>query len=75
MEISFGNLNFSYSSNMWKKVQKRAVHNLRDRTYNNRLVELNLSSLKYQRHQGDMIMIYQLLHHNLNVDPSDLLTL
>ena len=53
-----------------EKVQKRAtrlVHDLGDRTYNNRLAELNLPSLKYQRHRGDMIMIYQLLHHNLNV--------
>ena len=64
-----------------EKVQKRAtrlVHDLRDRTNNNHLAVLNLPSLKYQRHQGDMIMIYQLqcvLHHNLNVDPSDLILL
>jgi len=46
----------------------RLIHDLCDRTYsyNNRLV---LPSLKYQRHRGDMIMIYQLQ------DPSDLLTL
>ena len=63
---------------MWKKCKKRAtrlVHDLRDRTYNSRLVELNLPSLKYWKHRGDMIMIYQLLHHNLNVDPSDLLAI
>ena len=77
MEISFGDLHFSYTSNMWKKCKKRAtrlVHDLCDCTYNNRLVELNLPSLKYRRHQGDKIMIYQLLHHSLNVDPSNLLT-
>ena len=47
-----------------QKVQKRAtrlVHDLRDRTYNNHLVEVNLPLLKYRRHRGDMIIIYQLL--------------
>ena len=38
------------------------------------LVELNLPSLKYWRLRGDMIIIYQLLHNNLNTDPSELLT-
>ena len=54
-----------------EKVQRRAtklIHNLQDYTYDDRLVELNLPSLKYQRHCCDMIMIYQLLHNNLNVD-------
>ena len=61
-----------------EKVQKRAtrlVHDLCNHAYENRLVELNLPSLKYQKHWGAMIMIYQLLHHKLNVNPSDLLTL
>ena len=54
-----------------EKVQRRAtklIHNLQDYTYDDRLVELNLPSLKYQRRRCDMIMIYQLLHNNLNVD-------
>lgn len=61
-----------------EKVQRRAtrlVHDLRDHAYNNRLEELNLPSLNYRRRRGDMIMIYQLLHHNLNVEPTDLFTL
>ena len=56
-----------------EKVQKRAtrlVHDLCNHAYENRLVELNLPSLKYQKHWGAMIMIYQLLHHKLNVNPS-----
>jgi len=64
------------ASCMWEKAT-RLVHDLCEHTYNNvnRLVELNLPSLKYRGHWGDMIMIYQILHHNLNVNQSDLLTL
>jgi len=77
METSFGGPVFVLDQQHVEKEQKRAtrlVHDLCDRTYNSHLVELNFPSLKYRRHWGDMIMIYQLLH-NLNVDPSDLLTL
>ena len=56
-----------------QKGANRLVHGLC--AYGDCLVELNLPSLKYRRHRGDMIMIYQLLHHNLNADSSDLLTL
>jgi len=61
-----------------EKVQRRAtklIHNLHDRTYDDRLVKLNLPSLKYRRRRGDMIMIYQLLHNNLNIDSSELLSI
>ena len=61
-----------------EKVQRRAtrlVHDIRNHAYNNRLEGLSLPSLTYQRRQGDMVMIYQLLQHNLNVEPSDLFTL
>jgi len=58
-----------------EKVEKRLVYDLWDHVYDNRLAELNLPSLKHRRSQGDMIMIYQLLHHNLNVKPTVLLTL
>ena len=56
-----------------EKVQKRARYVIFATVliYNSR----NLPSLKYRRHQGDMTMIYHLLHLNLNVDPSDLLTI
>jgi len=79
-DLEYGNI-IAYiclrSASCGKSAKKatRLVHDLRDHTYNNCLVELNLPSLKYQRHQGAMIMIYQLLHHNLNVNQSDLLTL
>jgi len=61
-----------------EKVQRRPtrlVYDIRDHAYNNHLEELNLPSLNYRRCRGDMIMIYHLLHHNLNVEPSDLFTL
>ena len=48
-----------------EKVQRRAtklIHNLQDYTYDDHLVELNLPPLKYRRHRGDMIIIYQLLY-------------
>ena len=61
------------ASEVMQKGTNRLVHGLC--AYGNCLVELNLPSLKYRRHRSDMIMIYQLLHHNLNADLSDLLTL
>ena len=53
----------------------KLIHNLQDYDHDDCLVELNLPSLKYQRRRGDIIMIYQLLHNNLNVDSSELPTI
>ena len=53
-----------------EKVQKKSYQigtYLCGRAYDNYFVELNL--------KDDMIMIYQLLHHNLNIEPSDVLNL
>ena len=58
---------------MLEKVQKRAtrlVPSLRELPYAERLLHLRLSSVYYRRKQGDMILVYQILHGLLNVDAS-----
>jgi len=47
------------------KVQRRAtkqVKSLRGLSYEQRLRKLNLSTLRYRRHRGDMIEVYKILH-------------
>ena len=59
-----------------EKVQRRAtklINDLQDRTYDDRLAVLSLPSLQYRRKRGDMVMTYQLLHNNLDLDTSELL--
>ena len=58
----------------YRESATKVIHNLQNYAYGDHLVELNLPLLKYRRRRGDMIMIYQLLHNNLNVDPSEFLT-
>lgn len=61
-----------------EKVQRRAtklIHGLYYTSYFDRLVTLNLPSLQYRRFRGDMIIVYQLLHKQLNIDTSDLFTI
>jgi len=58
-----------------EKVQRRAtklISDLQNCTYDDQLAELNLSSLKYCRQCGDVIIAYQLLHNNLNIETSDM---
>ena len=60
-----------------KKVQRRAtklINDLQDWKYDDRLAVLNLPSLQYHRKRGDMIMVYQLLHNNLDLGTSELFT-
>ena len=48
-----------------EKVQRRAtklVASLRDMTYQERLQALDLPSLVYRRHRGDMIEVYKFIH-------------
>jgi len=62
---------------MSEKVQKRAtqlIPSLRDLPCSERLACLRLPSLYYRRKQGDMILVYQLLHGMLYVDASTLFT-
>ena len=53
-----------------ERVQRRApkmIQPLRDLPYHTRLHQLNLPSLTYRRRRGDMIIIYQITHHLLNI--------
>jgi len=48
-----------------EKVQKRAtkqVKQLKHLHYSERLTRLNLPTLRYRRHRGDMIEVYKILH-------------
>ena len=52
------------------RVQRRAtrmIQPLRDLPYHTRLHQLNLPSLTYRRRRGDMIIMYQITHHLLNI--------
>ena len=57
-----------------ERVQRRAtklVSNIRILTYPERLRRLRLPSLYYRRRRGDMLMIYQLLQGQVDLDPDD----
>jgi len=63
---------YTSDQRMLEKVQKCAsrliVSSSRDLPYSERLAHLCLPSLYYRRRQGDMILVYQLLHGMLDVD-------
>jgi len=57
---------------MIEKVQKHATHmisNLKNLPYEERLRALNLPSLYYHCKRGDMILVYQIFHGLVNVNP------
>jgi len=56
-----------------EKVQRRAtkqVKSQRGLSYEQRLKKLNLPTLKYRRHRGDMIEVYKILHGIYDTDIS-----
>jgi len=56
-----------------EKVQRREteqVKSLRGLSYEQRLKKLNLPTLKYRRHHGDMIEVYKILHGIYDTDIS-----
>jgi len=56
-----------------EKVERRAtkqVKSLRGLSYEQQLKKLNLPTLKYRRHRGDMIEVYKILHGIYNTDIS-----
>ena len=53
-------------------MQRRAtkcVQDLSSLEYDERLVTLKLPTLSYQRHRADMIMVYNILQENVNLQP------
>ena len=63
---------FSKDKEMIEKVQKRAtrmISSLKNLPYEERLRALNLPSLYYRRKRGDMILVYQIFHGLVNVNP------
>ena len=56
-----------------EKVQRRAtklVTSIRNLPYNERLSILKLPSLYYRRRRGDMILVYQIFHGLIDINPS-----
>ena len=56
-----------------EKVQRRAtklVTSIRELPYNERLSTLKLPSLYYRRRRGDMILVYQIFHGLIDINPS-----
>jgi hypothetical protein len=61
-----------------EKVQRRAtkmIPTLRNKSYEERLLALNLFSLEQRRSRGDMIEVWKILNGRENIDMNELLTL
>ena len=60
--------------NILESVQRRATRYVQDISnlpYHDRLLHLNLPTLSYCRYRADMIMTYNILHNNINLDPNE----
>ena len=60
--------------NILESVQRRATRYVQDISnlpYHDRLLHLNLPTLSYRRYRVDMIMTYNILHNNINLDPNE----
>ena len=60
--------------NIIESVQRQATRYVQDISnlpYHDRHLHLNLSTLSYRRFRADMIMIYNMLHNNVNLDPNE----
>jgi len=56
-----------------EKIQKRATRliiELKHKPYKERLIHLNLPTLKYRRLRGDMIEVFKIIHNIYNVKVS-----
>jgi len=68
--------NFGYLTDMAKieKVQRRAtrmLHNIRNLSYEERLLHLNLPSLSYRQFRGDMLTTFQILNGYVDLDATE----
>ena len=60
--------------NILESMQRRAtryVQDISNLTYHDRLLHQNLPILSYHRYRADMIMTYNILHNNINLDPNE----
>ena len=62
---------FHFSS--WRECKEdratKCVQDLSSLEYDERLVTLKLPTLSYRRHRADMIMVYNILQGNVNLQP------
>ena len=59
--------------NILEKVQRRAVmmvSNMRGKTYEERLLEANMTTLETRRHRGDLIQMYRIMSGKDDVSPN-----
>jgi len=54
---------------MMERVQRRATKDLSSLEYDQHLVTLKLPTLTYRRHQADMIMVYNIMQGNIDLQP------
>ena len=57
---------------MMERVQRRATKCIQDLSsleYDQRFVTLKLPTLTYQRHRADMIMVYNIMQGNVDLQP------
>ena len=61
-----------YTCDMMERVQRRATKCIQDLSsleYDQCLVTLKLPTLAYQRHRADMIMVYNIMQGNVDLQP------
>ena len=64
--------NYIKDCDVMERVQRRAtkcVQDLSSLYYDERLVTLKLCTLSYRRHRADMIMVFNILNRNVNLQP------
>ena len=59
--------NYIGDCNMMERVQRRATKCIQDLEYDQRLVTLKLPTLTYRRHRADMIMVYNIMQGNVDL--------
>ena len=52
----------------FRREQQNSLHRVKKLSYKDRLIYLNLPTLKFRRARGDMIEVYKILHHLYDSD-------